>query len=334
MDIILKSYGFFISKKGDRFVFEVKENGEAKKVEISANKVERIILGKDGTITTSAINLAIENNIPIIFLKNEEPTAMIWHCRLGKTGKIRRNQIKFSESIEGIRYASKWIERKMKNQITYLKELKKNHSHKGDFNRLIDGIKDCINNLNDYLDKIDENTPQRIIKDTIIGIEGTASKLYFEGINYALPQRYRFKERSRRPAKDEFNALLNYGYGMLYPIVEKAIIIAGLDPYVGFIHSDGYNKTTLVYDVIEMYRVYVDRGVVNFINKKKVKDEFFVPLHNGIALSDVGIGEFASFMNENVFSRELEFKGKKYRLPDFIQKECYEIANYIKGRYL
>ncbi|XRO74659.1 CRISPR-associated endonuclease Cas1 [Methanocaldococcus sp. 28A] len=334
MDIVLKSYGFFISKKGDRFIFEVKENNKVKKVEISANKVERIILGKDGTITTSAINLAIENNIPIIFLKNEEPAGMIWHCKLGKTGKIRRNQIKFSETIEGIKYASKWIERKMKNQITYLKELKKNHNHKGDFEGLIDGIKSCIDDLNDYLSKIDDNIPKRTIKDSIIGFEGIASKYYFEGINYALPEKYKFRERSRRPAKDEFNALLNYGYGMLYPIVEKCCIIAGLDPYVGFIHSDGYNKTSLVYDLIEMYRVYVDRGVVNFINKKKVKDEFFVPLHNGVALSDVGIGEFSSFMNENVFNREFESKGKKYKFPDFIQKECYEIANDIKERYL
>ncbi|EHP85066.1 CRISPR-associated endonuclease Cas1 [Methanotorris formicicus] len=334
MDIVLKSYGFFISKKGDRFVFEVKENGEVKKVEISANKVERIILGKDGTITTSAINLAIENNIPIIFLKNEEPTAMVWHCKLGKTGKIRRNQIKFSETVEGIKYASKWIERKMKNQISYLKELKKNHNHKGDFDGLVEGIKGCIDDLNDYLSKIDGNIQKRTIKDTIIGIEGLASKYYFEGINYALPEKYKFKERSRRPAKDEFNALLNYDYGMLYPIVEKCCIVAGLDPYVGFIHSDGYNKTTLVYDIIEMYRVYVDRGVVNFINKKKVKNEFFVPLHNGISLSEIGIGEFASFMNESVFNKEFEFKRKKYKLPDFIQKECYEIANYIRERYL
>ena len=334
MDLLLKTHGFFISKKEDRFYIELEKDGKVVKSEISANKIERIILSNNGTITTGAISLAIENNIPIIFLKRDEPTAMIWHCRIGKTAKTRRNQLKFSESIEGIRFASNWIKRKMENQISYLKDLKKNHNHKGDFDSLINSIKNCMDELTNYTDNIDDKLSHREIKDTIIGIEGIASKYYFEGINYALPKNYKFKERSRRPAKDRFNALLNYGYGMLYPMVEKCLIIAGLDPYIGFIHADNYNKTTLVYDVIEMYRVHIDRGVVNFINSKKVKDNHFDTLENGISLSDDGKGEFAPYIKDNVFEKEFYFKNKKYVLPDFIQKECYEIAKSIRGRIL
>jgi len=36
------------------------------------------------------------------------------------------------------------------------------------------------------------------------------------------------------PAKDEFNAMLNYGYGMLYGMIERSVVVAGLDPYIGF----------------------------------------------------------------------------------------------------
>lgn len=259
---------------------------------------------------------------------------MIWHCRIGKTAKTRRSQLKFSESIEGIRFASNWIKRKMENQIGYLKDLKKNHNHKGDFDTIIKNIDNCMEELTQYTNNIDDKLPHREIKDTIIGIEGIASKYYFEGINHALPKNYKFKERSRRPAKDRFNALLNYGYGMLYPMVEKCLIIAGLDPYVGFIHADNYNKTTLVYDVIEMYRAHIDRGVVNFINSKKVKDNHFDTLENGISLSDNGKGEFAPYIKDNVFGKEFYFKNKKYLLPDFIQKECYEIAKSIRGKIL
>ena len=80
------------------------------------------------------------------------------------------------------------------------------------------------------------------------------TKKYFEALSSILPEKYKFKSRSRNPAKDEFNAMLNYGYGVLYSMVEKACIIAGLDPYIGFLHTDNYNKKSLVFDVIELFR--------------------------------------------------------------------------------
>ena len=86
------------------------------------------------------------------------------------------------------------------------------------------------------------------VRGSIMGIEGSGGRIYFEAISFILPDRYKFEGRSRNPAKDEFNALLNYGYGILYSKVEKACIIAGLDPYVGIIHTDHYNKKSLVFD--------------------------------------------------------------------------------------
>ena len=66
-------------------------------------------------------------------------------------------------------------------------------------------------------------------------------------------RKYAFESRSRNPA-DPFNCMLNYSYGILYSNVEKACIIAGLDPYIGIMHTDNYNKKALVYDIVEMYR--------------------------------------------------------------------------------
>ena len=55
-------------------------------------------------------------------------------------------------------------------------------------------------------------------------------------------------------AKDLFNAILNYGYGVLYAQIEQAIILAGLDPYAGFLHADRPGKPSLVLDLIEEFR--------------------------------------------------------------------------------
>ena len=69
--------------------------------------------------------------------------------------------------------------------------------------------------------------------------------------------------------------MLNYSYGILYSSVEKSCILAGLDPYIGIMHTDNYNKVALVYDLIEMYRVYMDELVFKLFTTKKIRDEYF-----------------------------------------------------------
>lgn len=91
-------------------------------------------------------------------------------------------------------------------------------------------------------------------RNHIMGLEGTAGRAYFQCLTKLMPEKYRFNGRSRRPAKDPFNAVLNYCYGILYSRVEKACILSGLDPYVGFLHTDNYNKKSLVFDLIEPFR--------------------------------------------------------------------------------
>lgn len=71
------------------------------------------------------------------------------------------------------------------------------------------------------------------------------------------------------------NALLNYGYGILYGKVEGALIKAGIDPYVGVFHRDDYNRPVLVYDVIELYRVWVDYVVYSLVAQNSITDEFY-----------------------------------------------------------
>ena len=82
-------------------------------------------------------------------------------------------------------------------------------------------------------------------------------------------------KRSQHPAHDEFNATLNYLYGMAYSDVEKIIILSGLDPNAGFYHSDSYGKPTLSFDIIEIIRPVVDRIIVTSFTKKMVKDNWF-----------------------------------------------------------
>jgi CRISPR-associated protein Cas1 len=110
---------------------------------------------------------------------------------------------------------------------------------------------------------------------TFRGYEGSLSKAYFGTIRELLPRQYRFEKRSQHPAMDMFNCLLNYAYGMLYGQCESAMIRAGIDPAVGVMHRDEYNRPVLVYDFIEAYRHYADYVVCHLCVQEVIFEEFF-----------------------------------------------------------
>jgi len=82
------------------------------------------------------------------------------------------------------------------------------------------------------LQRLQANTTSNVV-DRIRGLEGTSGRLFYETVSYVLPKQYQFSGRSSRPAKDAFNAFLNYVFGILYGKIEKTLNIAGLAPYWG-----------------------------------------------------------------------------------------------------
>ena len=119
------------------------------------------------------------------------------------------------------------------------------------------------------------------VAPTLRGWEGQASHIYFNTINRFLPEEFRFERRSQHPALDVTNAFLNYGYGLLYSKIESALIKAGIDPYIGILHRDDYNRPVMVYDVIEIYRVWVDYIVYTLIAQNCITDDYYSVREDG-----------------------------------------------------
>lgn len=295
--------------------------------EVSEKKVDSILITTSATITTDAIKFAVESNIDIIFLDNfGNPYGRVWHSKLGSTTYIRRRQLEISDKPEGFRLAKSWVEQKIENQIQFLKDLKKNRpDQKDEFDDYISGIEGLKSQLEELEGTLDE------LRGKIMGIEGMVSRTYFEALSSLMPDKWKFNGRSRNPAQDEFNCLLNYGYGVLYSKVEKACIIAGLDPYVGFNHTDDYNKKSLVFDLIEMYRIYIDRTVFHLFSKKQVSESFFDKIPNGMTLNKEGKAFLIQAINET-FDKDLTYRGRNIKIGNTIQFDCHRIANSLIGK--
>ncbi len=318
MQLVINTYGAYLRKSGNCFLVKRDE----KSFEVAVGKVNSILITTAAYITTDAIKLAVDNNIDIVFLDaHGDPYGRVWHPKLGSTTLIRRRQLELYESSDGLNLAKEWGLKKLDNQIELLGQLKKAREEKRE-------------ELAGYILEIEHSREQmKRLRGTVdarrqdmLGLEGKASRAYFEALSAIMPERYRFAGRSRNPAKDEFNALLNYGYGMLYSLVEKACIIAGLDPYVGFLHTDSYNKKSLVFDIIEIFRVYLDETVVHLFTRRMVKDEFFEPLEQGMGLSKEGKAALIESINK-VLEETVVYRGRNVKTKNTIQMECHRIAN-------
>ena len=320
MELIINTYGAYIQRRGG--LFRVKTGEDVQ--ELSAQKIKSIWIGTSATFSTDAVELAIENNIDIVFLnKFGDPFGRIWHGRLGSTARIRRRQLEISATCEGLNLAVSWVRGKLKNQHEFLGNLRNRRTRKSkELTEKINNIKRISEGLDNMDGTIDE------IRNSLMGIEGSAGRQYFSALNIVLPDEFHFDGRSRNPAKDYFNCLLNYSYGVLYGLVERACILTGLDPYVGIIHTDHYNKMSLVFDLIESYRIWADETVVKLFSERKVKTDMFDNLKNGFTLNKKGkavlMGKFVPYLDESI-----RYKNRNIKRRDTIQLDCHRLAQEL-----
>ena len=122
----------------------------------------------------------------------------------------------------------------------------------------------------------------------LLGLEGEAASVYYSVFNELILQQkedFVFHERSRRPPLDNVNAMLSFAYSLLAGMCGSALEAVGLDPYVGFYHTDRPGRISLALDVMEELRgVMADRFVITMINRRIIKKENFDRKENGAVI--------------------------------------------------
>ena len=270
MELVLNTFGTSLIKENNHFVVVHKDGRQV----ISPSALKTISIGKGAKISSDAALLAIENEIDVLFVENSgNPVGRIWSIKYGSISTIRRKQLDFTFSSEAVIWIKEIISAKIDNQVAILLSMD-----------LDNNLRDkAVSRMNEYKRKI-AGLSGDIVSDIAPGLrgwEGAASKIYFDCISVSIPEELHFEGRSQHPAMDAFNCLLNYGYGILYGKIEGALIKAGIDPYVGVFHRDDYNRPVLAFDVIELYRVWIDYVVINLANQRIVSKEFFSVKEDG-----------------------------------------------------
>jgi CRISPR-associated protein Cas1 len=330
MQLHINTYGSYLHVKEQMFEIRVPKEGEPKSGmkynHLAAHKVKTIIMATGTALSTDAIKLAMMHNVDIVFVEQYgDPIGRVWHSKLGSTTKIRKEQLTASLNETGVRWVKHWITSKLDNQINLLKDLKKHRSQQHDY---IDEKIERIQNLNISVQALSGRQVSDIA-DTLRGLEGTAGRLYFETLSALLSKEYQFSGRSSRPAQDAYNAFLNYAYGMLYSKIERTLIIAGLDPYLGFLHRDDYNQLSFVFDFIEPYRIYADTVVFRLFSGKKVNQSHTDQITNGYSLNQAGkellVGAFNKYLEEDT----IRYRGRNKTRSNGLQMDAHTFANSL-----
>lgn len=203
------------------------------------------------------------------------------------TGKVRGNvllrktQYAVSENEQqSLSIAKNCMVGKVYNARWVLERAIRDHGMQIDAER----VKRASDFLNQSLTEIRDCTD----KERLRGLEGEAARVYFGVFDELILQQkkdFSFQGRNKRPPRDAVNALLSFTYTLLANSTASALEVTGLDPYVGFMHTDRPGRISLALDIMEELRsALADRFVLTLINKKMVSGKDFEKKENQAVL--------------------------------------------------
>lgn len=322
--LILSGFGLFLRKKSERLLVR---KGDKLLYQFPFFRLNEIIIASRGVgFSSDLIEELCERGVRISFLDSRgQPYAMLTSPMLTATVQARREQLLAFHDARGLMFAKAVVSGKIANQERLLRYFGK-HLKKAAPDRFAT-VEQTAKTLKEQRVKaaVVEGNCIDEVRASLMGIEGMAGKLYWEGVRTIIGQRVEFFGREHRGAVDAVNSLLNYGYGVLYSQVWGAVLNAGLEPFAGFLHVDRPGKPSLVLDLVEEFRQpVVDRSVIAHLN-----------LGEEIKLSQ---GMLEAETRKLLVGRILErlqateiYQGKRYQVRSIIQMQARRLASALRG---
>lgn len=315
--LLVTGYGVKIGFRDGVFVV----NDSSGKKTISPLEVEQIVIASSGvSITSKTIRKIIEYGIDLVFLDSRGyPIGRVYPPYINRTVETRRRQYEAYGTDKGATIIVAIVKAKILNQaglvkryyyITRRKELRESYHM----------IRDVVDNIGIKGMVFDE------VRDYLRQKEAYVARIYWDTVSTLLPEDIGFDGRDQ-DSSDPFNMSLNYGYGLLYKECWRALVLAGLDPYAGFMHADYSGKPVLVYDYIEQYRFVVD-----YILVKLFRRGWRPEIDNGLLTYDSRIKiirEIEEFLDNTRVSLN---ESTPYTLRQVIKKKAFELASYLRGK--
>lgn len=369
--LFLTGYGLSIKVQNTRLVFKQgindpfgREKPEVLEIPASAANFDKVVIQGKGFVSTEALERLAEGNINVIMLDKRGRLYSYFH-QVGGSNEplIRQKQYDCFRDEKKLGHLRKWIVcEKIQTQIQLFKDLVAEPKR---FYNSYNKKWQVSNNQNssmNYSLKVPDEARERIKRSIgmmeahfqklpyahglreIMKVEADVGKLYYPTFALAFRSELEFQSRNSRrtyrpsDASDVINALLNYGFSILYAEVAKQLNALGLDCFVGFYHKNHESRLALVYDMIEPFRHIVDRSVFEVQHEIK-KSDYIFSRKGVVVLSDSLKSKYINLLSY-VFDRRRDYKARLgIRRADGYQKmeeitimkmKCLELRDYLQ----
>jgi len=349
----------WVAKEGECLVVQIPERDAAgaptkkvRKMTVPLLKIEEVLVLGEITLSTPALAALLEARVAITYLDRHGRYLGSLRPELSKNSLLRLAQhAAHAHPERRLALARQCVLGKLRNMRTVLMRY-----HRQAPDPLVaaaaESLKRCIGAAGDaQLRLVDvaieesevtrdpELEPGEIAGGRmhglgpLLGCEGAGSAAYF-GVFARLIKAswpHGFEKRVRRPPTDPVNALLSYGYTILGAQVAGAVAAAGLDPYVGYLHSSRYGKPALALDLLEEFRpIIVDAVVLGLLNNRQLGAADFERELNSYRMCDAArrlfLQKFEERMQEGVTHPVFNYQ-VSYR-------RCIELQARLLGKYL
>jgi CRISPR-associated protein Cas1 len=218
---------------------------------------------------------------------------------------------------------------KIANCRTVLQRSVRDHNEKID----VEEIASVSRLMGNYISRLETCAGLDIIR----GMEGDAARNYFSVFNQLITAQkddFVFHERNRRPPLDNVNCLLSFIYTLLMHDVRSALECVGLDPAVGFLHSDRPGRAGLALDMMEEFRPFIaDRLALSLINLRQVQAKGFIRTETGAVLMDDATRKTVLVAYQERKREEMlhPFIDEKIQIGLLFHVQAMLLARYLRG---
>jgi CRISPR-associated protein Cas1 len=321
MRVVLDEYGSYLG--AERLAFVFRNGKEESSCRIPFYSVDEIAISSGGAVSTKALAWAsIYGTKVLVTSHSGRPLGVFLPLDYDMNVETRVKQYQAHNNEKGLLIAKAILRAKIITQASLLDRYNVGFGSQP-YLRRIERMKMLAGEK---------------ARTALFSIEGEFSQRYIKQLVRLLPKGLQTDARESYRATAALNNIFNLSYDVLRWEVYKSILGAHLDPYLGYLHSIEHSKPSLVCDVQEPYRAWIDGFLVEYCRSPSEKDLHvkFDGCKPRIFLrhpaSSRLIAKLNKYLNSKVMKQRTHKYGSRSRMKTIIQEDTERLAGYIRGK--